>query len=703
MKYRVKGLTCANCAMKIEEDVKALPGVEATQVNVWKELLEVKGHITDEEELFQTISQIVKGREPGVEVSRMLSPKEELAHRQEEGHDHDHDHGHSHNHDESPIKWGWFIGGLALFALSFLVQGTLNWILFLAGFVAVAYPVLLEAVEKLGRGDPLDESFLMTVASIGAIAIGQRTEGLAVMTLYLVGEYLEFRAVGRARHSLQALMDYQPEEARVWQAGQWVVQPAGTVEVGMLVQVLPGEKLPADGVVERGQSFVDTAHLTGESVPQAKGEGDPVLAGSIAQDGVLEVRVTEDYDHSAVAKMLQLIEEAGDRKADSERFVTRFARVFTPIVLALALVIAVGVPLVTGEPWMKWIYRALTFLVISCPCALVLSIPLAYFAGIGAASKEGVLVKGSQYVDDLAAIDTIVFDKTGTLTTGQFQVIEVHAAADADADELLALAAQGEQNSTHPLALAVLKAYEGPLHSVENVENLPGLGLRFDLDGDHIALGNDGLMQSLGLTVPDTKEGAIIHLAKNEVYLGYLRLEDRLKSDAKEAVQYYRQQGIQTVLLSGDQPAVVQRVGETLGIDTIRGGLLPEQKHQWIEETMEQGHKVAYVGDGINDGPAMAQSTVGLAMGSLASASTIQVADVVIMRDEMETVAKSHRLAQRIVGVVRFNVGFILGIKALFLILGALGLANIWMAVFADVGVAVLSVLNAVRLMGNIR
>ncbi len=594
-----------------------------------------------------------------------------------------------------------------------------DWILFIISYLAAGYDIPLKAVRNIRNGQVFDENFLMTVATAGAIGVGELEEAVAVMLFYQVGELFSDYAVNRSRKSITELMDINPDYANVLREGKEEQVEPDQVEVGEVILVKPGEKVPLDGMVVKGSSSLDTKALTGESIPVEVTEGEGVVSGSINLNGVLEIRVTKVYDDSTVAKILELVENASSRKARAENFITRFARVYTPIVVVLALILALAPPVLLRQPWSVWVYRACSFLVVSCPCALVISVPLSFFGGLGAASKQGILMKGSNYLEALGNLDTVVFDKTGTLTTGKFQVTEVETAGLCSRGELLELAAYGELHSNHPIALSVKEAFEIDAggkqlqgDKIRSVEEIPGHGMHVGLEkirdgegagGRDLYIGNEKLMELQGIHVPvgNGAQGTTLYVADGKEYLGMLVISDMVRQDVPEALRLLRREGVRNlVMLTGDKESVGKAVGEKLGLDKVFGGLLPGDKVQKVESLLREkpeDRTLAFVGDGINDAPVLARADVGIAMGGIGSDAAVEAADVVIMNDEPSKIVDGIRIARKTVGIVRQNIVFAIGVKVLVLVLVACGLASMWAAVFGDVGVSVLAILNAVR------
>lgn len=595
------------------------------------------------------------------------------------------------------------------------ITGYLRLALFLIPYFIVGYDILLKAAKGIANGRVFDENLLMTVATLGAIAIalydntGDYTEAVAVMLFYQIGEWFQAYAVGKSRKNISELMDIRPDYANIEQNGQLEKVDPDEVEIGSVIVVQPGEKVPIDGVVLEGQSSLNTSALTGESLPRNVEVGDEITSGCINLSGLLKIRTTKLFGDSTVSQILELVENASSRKSRSEAFITRFARVYTPIVFFSALALAVIPPLVRlfglglDAQWDDWIYRALVFLVISCPCALVISIPLSFFAGIGGASNQGILVKGSNYLENLSETKVLVFDKTGTLTEGVFEVVGVHHNK-IEEKKLLEFAALAESASSHPISKSLQKAYGLPLNRnrVKDIREISGQGVIAKVDDVEVAAGNEKLMKSLNVqAIPCHSVGTIVHIAINGEYSGHIVISDRIKAHAKEAIRQVKLAGIQkTVMLSGDGRKVAEHVAKELGIDEVRSELMPADKVRIVEELLEQNKsrgKLAFVGDGINDAPVLSRADLGIAMGAMGSDAAIEAADVVLMDDDPLKIAKGIKISRKCLAIVKENIWFAIGIKVACLILGAFGIANMWMAIFADVGVMILAVLNAIR------
>jgi Cd2+/Zn2+-exporting ATPase len=691
-KYELQNLDCANCALKIEEGVKKLPGVKFASVN-----FATSSIMLDAEDV-QMVSSEINRIDPQVQMHYEEQSKPKA---------------------QDDRKELIMIGvSVLLFAFGLVfndwLSGILNgggiWIVLGAAYAISGHRVLWHAVQNLQRKNWFDETFLMSISTLGAIAIGEIHEAVGVMLFYQIGEYIQERSVARSRNEIEALLAVRPETATVLRDGESVAVTPEQVALGEAVLVRPGEKIPLDGVVIEGVSTLDTSMLTGESRPVRVEEDDEVFAGTLNQAGVLKVEVTKAYNQSSISKMLELVQNAANRKAKTERFITRFAKVYSPIMVGLALLVAFVPPIVfPGEILADWVYRALVLLVISCPCALVISIPLGYFGGIGGASRRGVLVKGANFLDILADVETVVFDKTGTLTFGEYRVSEVVPVEGQSKDTLIYYANLAEAHSQHPVAISIRRTFGEPdmnkIDGAENImdyEEIAGYGVRAKINGNQIIVGNDAFLhyENLDHTNCDVP-GTVVHIVVDEDYLGYIQIEDQVRPNAKDLVQNLRSLGVKTVMmLSGDREDIAEEVSQTLGLDKFYGGLLPADKMNVLEDIMrEGGGKVAFVGDGINDAPALARADVGVAMGAFGSDAAIETADVVLMADEIEKVADAITVGRRTRGIVWQNIGLAFAIKLIFIVLGVFGLTSMGGAVFADVGVTILAVLNATRVL----
>ena len=589
------------------------------------------------------------------------------------------------------------------------VEGYVEFGLFMIPYLVIGYDILRKAFKGILNKQVFDENFLMSVATIGAIALGDYKEGVAVMLFYQIGELFQSYAVGKSRRNISDLMDIRPDYANVERDGKLEKVDPDEVEIGTVIVVQPGEKIPIDGIITEGNSTLNTSALTGESLPRHAVAGDEVISGCINMTGVLKIQTTKEFGESTVSKILDLVENSSSKKSRSENFISKFAKYYTPAVCYSALALAIIPPLVRilfmglAPEWGMWIYRALTFLVISCPCALVISIPLSFFAGIGGASKEGVLVKGSNYLETLSQAKYVVFDKTGTMTQGVFEVSGIHH-SQIEEEKLLEYAALAESASSHPISKSLQRAYGKPIdrNRVTDVEEISGKGVTAKVDGIAVAAGNGKLMELLGIAYQECHHvGTVVHMAVDGVYAGHILISDILKPHAKEAIQALKKAGISnTVMLTGDARNVAEHVAGELGIQEVYSELLPADKVSKVEELLRkkgEKEKLAFVGDGINDAPVLSRADIGIAMGALGSDAAIEAADVVLMDDDPLKIAKAIKIARKCIRIVYENIYFALGIKAICLILGALGIANMWLAIFADVGVMVIAVLNAIR------
>nr|WP_228745238.1 heavy metal translocating P-type ATPase [Paenibacillus sp. S150] len=727
----LEGLDCANCAMKIENGVKKIQGVSECSVNFVNKTLTFEADKDQDAKIVSAATKLVNKLEPHIEVSMKnkggagrMRAKEEHEHKHassgHEGHSHDSG-GHAddsdghegHSHDAGKEKIRIMIIRLAVGAVvagAGMLGSFTGWLelsIFLAAYLLIGGDIVLQAVKNILRGQVFDEYFLMSVATIGAFAIQQYPEGVAVMLFYQVGELFQSIAINRSRKSISALLDIRPDYANLKAGNETKRVSPEEVNIGDLIVVKPGEKVPLDGTVIEGSSAVDTSALTGESMPREVEVKSEVLGGFINKNGVITVEVTKLFGESTVSKILELVENASSKKAPTEKFISKFARYYTPVVVIVALLLAVVPPLIlSGAAFSDWIYRALVFLVISCPCALVVSIPLGFFGGIGAASKTGILVKGSNYLEALNNVKYVVFDKTGTLTKGAFKVTGINPAGELSDAELLEYAAFAELHSTHPIAESIRVAYGKEIREdqLEGYNEISGHGIQVKVQGKEVLAGNIKLMNkySIPFETPD-EAGTVIHVAIDKKYAGYIVISDEIKDDSAKAVRSLKELGIKKiVMLTGDAKAVGDSVGQQLGIDEVHAELLPQHKVEEIEKLMQSKspkEKIIFVGDGINDTPVLARADVGIAMGGLGSDAAIEAADIVIMTDEPSKISTAIRIAKRTRRIVWQNIIFALSVKAIFLILGAFGFATMWEAVFSDVGVTVIAVLNAMRVL----
>lgn len=687
MRCTLDGLDCVNCAAKIEKELNKNPGLEHVKVNFVTKSIELP------EEHFAVAQEVIARLEPGVRLRKDQDAEDA-----------------SEKKNLLPL---WISGVLFVIGFVFNEQlhntpySWLEYLVLLTSYFLVGWPVITGALRNLVRGEVFDENFLMTLATAGAIAIHQLPEAAGVMLFYAIGEYFQEKAVNRSRRSIRALLDIQPEYANLKENGTTRQVRPDEVAVGQTIVVKPGERVPLDGEVVAGTSLVDTSALTGESTPRKMEAGATILAGMVNGEGLLTVKVTRPYQDSSVARILHLVEEAGERKAPTEQFITVFARYYTPLVVTAAVLIAVVPPLfIPGATFSTWLYRALVLLVISCPCALVVSIPLGYFGGNGGASRHGILIKGANYLDALGNAHTVVFDKTGTLTKGVFRVTEVRPRNGFTPEEVLTAAAWAEVFSNHPIAHSLREAYgrEIPVDLVRDYQEIPAHGISAVVAGKHVLAGNDRLMHREAIDHEDCEvQGTIVYVAIEREYAGYIVIADELRDDAKTAVEDLKALGVQKVfMLTGDDSTVAARVADQLQLDGFQAELLPEDKVTRLEELMAElpnrkQQKLVFVGDGVNDAPVITRADIGVAMGGLGSDAAIEAADVVLMEDAPSKLTRAIEIARRTRRIIRQNIYVALAVKAFFLFLGAFGVATIWEAVFADVGVTLLAVFNASR------
>lgn len=691
--YTLNGLDCSNCAQKIEHEIAGMKGIEACSVNFATSTLTVQVDQNSGEDISLIIKKKVTEIEPHVNATLKEGTKQ-----------------------APPESDGRFkktvarlAAGTVLGAAGFLLPGgtAAEWLLFFLAYLIIGGDVVLRAVKNIFRGRVFDEHFLMTIATLGAFIIQQYPEGVAVMLFYQIGELFQGAAVTRSRKSISDLMVIRPDYANLQTEGGTVKVSPDEVKAGDIIIVKPGEKVPLDGKVRAGKSLVDTSALTGESVPREAAPGTEVLSGFVNKNGVLEVEVDKEYSESTVSKILDLVQNASSRKAKTENFITKFAKYYTPFVVIIALLLAFVPPLIiSGALLSDWVYRALVFLVISCPCALVVSIPLGFFGGIGAASKAGILVKGGNYLEALNDVKYAVFDKTGTLTKGEFAVVKLSPASHVKEDELLEYAALAEHFSGHPIAESIREAYgkEVQADRIKDYSETAGFGVRAVVDGAVILAGNAKLMKKAGIQYQKESEiGTVVYVAAGDTFIGSIVIADEIKEDAKRAISALKKAGIKkTVMLTGDAKDTGEAVGEQLSIDEVHAELLPQHKVDRIETLDKQKlpkEKLLFAGDGINDTPVLARADIGVAMGGLGSDAAVEAADIVIMTDQPSKIAEAISIAKRTRTIVWQNIIFALGVKGVFLILGAFGIATMWEAVFSDVGVTLLAVLNAMRVL----
>lgn len=757
--FQIEGIDCGNCAAKIEALLQKDKQIKEASINFMLQKVEVETQQPmQEEDVANLIAQIANKIEDGITIkafgqhththkhTKKIVRRKLKAHRHEGHIDHDHvhhagcgcgghhhaneqscgcgDHHHNHQHHEEddcgcaacgvqlsmkeaakPTKpkknylWARFGASIAFLLLGELTD--LNILIAIAYFI-IGYDVLLKAFKNIRKGKVFDEHFLMTIATVAAFIIGELPEAVAVMLFYQVGEYFQGRAVAKSRNAIASLMNIKPEIARVYRKGAWKEVKPEEVQIGERLQVRPGEKIPLDGKVIKGVTTVDTSMLTGESMPAYVEEGMRVLSASINLESMIEVEVTHTAKESTVSKVLEMIEHASGRKTTAENFITKFARWYTPTVVILALIVAIIPSLLTGD-WHHWVYTSIVFLVISCPCALVVSIPLSFFGGIGAASKQGILVKGSNYLEELSTVDTVVLDKTGTITKGTFEVTDVVPAKGVEETTLLGLAKHIESHSNHPIAKAIVSyIQEEIVGELTDYVEQPGFGITATKDGKKVFAGNKRLMERENIAYEEMhKLGTWVYVATEDAYIGAIGVADVVKPDTKEALKRLKARGIKRIImLTGDKQDVATFIGKEVGVDEVRAELLPQNKVEEVEKLIDQGAKVAFVGDGINDAPALTLAHVGIAMGGIGSDAAVEASDMVIMTDSLVKVASGIDIAKQTKRIVIQNIVLAIGIKILVMVLGILGIANMWLAIFADVGVSVIAILNAIRILG---
>ncbi|QKN24074.1 heavy metal translocating P-type ATPase [Caproicibacterium lactatifermentans] len=698
--FMLNGLDCANCAAKIETEIKNIEGIKFASVDfVSKRLTWEAESNTNVPMLVEKIESIVKKIEPDVKIALVENTSKPKIEEKDDDDDDDEE-----DHKKEIVEL--VIGGtLFVVGLIFKFQNWLELTIFLISYIIVGRKVVLSAIKGIVRGQVFSEHFLMSVATIGAFFVGEYPEGVAVMLFYLVGELFEDMAVDNSRKSISELMDIRPDYANLRVGEELKKVSPDEVNIGNKIVVKPGEKIPLDGKVIEDTSMVDTAALTGESVPRELKPGSDALSGFVNKNGVLTIEVTKEFGESTVSKILDLVQNASNKKAPTEKFITKFARYYTPVVVFGALALAIIPPLVIpGASFSDWIYRGLVFLVVSCPCALVLSIPLGFLGGIGGASKKGILVKGGNYLEALNNVEVVVFDKTGTLTKGVFKVTKAISENGYTEDELIKYAAYAESYSNHPIALSIIAAYHAEIDKdkIENYQEIAGNGIKVNVNGKEILAGNTKLMISENIQYTDVDTlGTVVHVAIDKKYAGSIIISDEVKEDSAKTIKELKALGVRkTVMLTGDLKKVADNIGKELGLDKVYSELLPADKVEKVESLEAQkSHKgkIVFVGDGINDAPVLARADIGIAMGGLGSDAAIEAADVVIMTDEPHKVASAIKIAKRTRNIVSQNIVFALGVKAIFLVLGALGLASMWAAVFADMGVALIAVVNAMR------
>ncbi len=691
--FILEGLNCANCAAKIEKLTNDINGVYEANLDFVSKKLKVA--VIDDKNIngiSDKIITIVKTLEPHVDV---IDASEINLY--------EYDHIHNNIEKQNIVKI--IIASiLFLIPIIFKLNGIYRFIFFFASYLTVGTEILLRAIKNIAHGQVFDENFLMAIATMGAFVIGEYPEGVAVMLFYQIGELFQYLAVDNSRKSIKSLLDIRPDYANIIKDGELVKVNPSEVEIGDYIVIKPGEKIPLDGIILEGNSFVDTSNITGESVPQNVSEGDTVLSGFINTNGLLTIEVKQNFGESTVSKILNLVENASSKKAPTEDFITKFARIYTPVIVVSALFIAFIPPLILKQELFNWVYRALIFLVISCPCALVISIPLSFFGGIGGASRRGILIKGGNYLEALNEVDTIIFDKTGTITEGIFEVTEIESVENYTAEKVLEIAAYGEAFSNHPIGKSIIDAYSNDIDKdiIGDYKEISGKGIETIVGKYKVLVGNKKLMDENNIPIVEKRShGTIVYVAKDNEYIGSIIISDVVKDGAKETIKELKKLGIdEVIMLSGDNKHIVEKVGEGLDMDKVYGELLPQDKVDIVERIIEEkpgNGKVAFVGDGVNDAPVLARADIGIAMGGLGSDAAIEASDIVIMTDEINKLITGIKISNKTEKIITQNIIFSLGVKLIVLILGAFGKATMWEAVFADVGVSIIAIMNSMR------
>ncbi len=708
----LEGLNCSSCAEKIENLSKKVDGVEFSSLDFVSKKFSLKLVPGKEKKALKEIKAIINELEPDVEILSQAEARARNVQANTATCDGTCDIGEEKKSglierfkdatkNESFMKI--LIASVLFFLpIIFKIDGPARVVIYGIAYLTVGLEIIVRAFRNVRAGQPFDEYFLMTIATAGAFIIGEYPEGVAVMLLYQIGEYLQGLAVNHSRKSITSLMDIRPDYANLEEDGETIVVDPSNVHIGDYIIIRPGEKVPLDGVLVEGESFLDTSNITGESVPRKVVKGDQILSGSINQEGLLKVQVTKEFEDSTVSKVLDLVENASSKKAPTENFITKFARYYTPVVVLTAIVIGLIIPLVFSYSIKDWAYRAFVFLVISCPCALVISIPLGFFGGIGGASKEGILIKGGNYLEGLNDVDTLVFDKTGTITKGNFEVSQIDSYGGLSQEEILEIGAYGEFYSNHPIGKSIVSKYDKEIDEsrIKDYKEISGKGIEVLIDGKKVLLGNAKLLEDNNIEVEETKAiGTIAYIAREGKHIGTIVVSDTLKENVIEDISRLKARGIKrTIMLSGDNEKTALAVGEQVGIDEAYGNLLPQDKVEKFESILEESDKkVAFIGDGVNDAPALARADIGIAMGGLGSDAAIEASDIVIMTDEIGKINTALGIASKTKKIVTQNIYLALGVKLIVLVLGALGKANMWMAVFADVGVSILAIFNSIR------
>lgn len=695
IELELNGLNCTNCANKIQKLTNELEGVSSANLDMVTKKLKINlGENAISENIIKTTIGIINKLEPDVVVvdKSKGSPKEQ-------------DHEHHHHENISKVKLYRIIISIILFATPFLLklEGTPRLLVYLTSYFIVGYDVIIRALRNIARGSAFDENFLMTLATVGAFIIGEYPEGVAVMLFYQVGELFQGMAVNYSRRSISSLLDIRPDYANLEGNNEIVIVDPEDVHIGDYIIIKPGEKVPLDGVVVEGSSTLDTSNITGESVPRTINVGDEIISGVVNNHGLLKVQVTKEFGESTIVKILDLVENASSKKAPTENFITKFARYYTPAVVFIALGIGV-IPTLLGGDFREWAYKAFVFLVISCPCALVISIPLGFFGGIGGASGAGILVKGGNYLEALNDVDTIVFDKTGTITKGVFKVTEIISYGDYTKDEILEFAAYGESFSNHPIGKSILEAYNKDINKgyISDYSEVSGKGILVEIHNIPMIIGNKNFLEENNIKIKETESiGTTVYIGRELSHIGTIVVSDELKDNIKEDIEAIKALGVkEVIMLSGDNSNIARLVGEKAGVDKIYGDLLPQDKVSLFEDIISKkkdNHKTIFVGDGVNDAPVLARADIGIAMGGMGSDAAIEASDIVIMTDEIGKIATAIKIANKTKKIVTQNIVLAIGLKIFILVLGVYGLATMWQAVFADVGVSIIAILNSIR------
>lgn len=704
----LEGLDCASCASKIEEKAKKIRYVRESKIDfINKKLNLIIVDDASKEEIICNIKLMVKKLEPHVNV---LEKEKSMTSNHEEGYKHSHSdesrHGHGHSLDKKSLRKIFL--SLVIFSLPLLLglEGQSRFFIYLISYTIVGHEVVYRAVKNLINLSPFDENFLMTLATLGAFAIGEYPEAVAVMVFYQVGELFQSMAVNYSRRSIKDLIDIKAQYANLEYHKKIFKLDPKKLNINDIIVIKAGEKVPVDSIIIEGSSSLDTSNITGESLPRQVKEGDEILSGSVNKQGLIRARVQKKYEDSTVAKILNLVENSASKKAKMENFISKFARYYTPIVVLVALLIFIIPSFFFGGDYSEWIYRSFVFLVISCPCALVISIPLGFFGGIGASSKIGVLIKGGNYLEALNQVDTIVFDKTGTITKGVFKVTDILDYNNYKKKEIIKYAAYGESFSNHPIGRAIVKGYDGEIDTelIRAYREIPGKGIEFELEGKKLYVGSKRLLEENNIRVSDSKaRGSLVYVASDSEHMGTIIVADEIKENTRETIAQLRRQGIrETIILSGDKGESVEKIRDSAGIDRAYGDLLPQDKVKIFEDIIakkKNKKKVVFVGDGVNDAPVLARADIGISMGSMGSDAAIEASDIVIMTDDISKISSSLKIAKFTRRVVSQNIVLALGVKALVLVIGALGMATMWQAVFADVGVSLLAIFNSIRIL----